>query len=419
MVRWIALVGFLEKWKAIHISLFYVAIRVLFFVFAPFDHYELATDSYRIHELVDQTLQGNFDYDIGRFIVAPLYPFFWASQKWLFPNHWELALLFIQWLIQAIGGVYLWRLGLMLFNKKVAVLASLFYGLYPFAVLWSATFSSEAVFPSVFIGAIYFLVKAFQFNKWRDVIRSACFFSLSFLLKSHVLLFAPFVVIYFFTKKGHAFIALRHSLIYAAICLLFTLPYGIYSYKHYGVYVLSSNGAPFHFYTGNSEFGYRTVVEVPEQGSEDFMALQKMEFARFNGPVHDSIMQLSQKEKQGLYANQARLWIKENPGKFIEMKGYNAAFFVLPGFSFRHYPLPTWLFSFLIMLPIYIGAYFMIWKLRGIHRFMRGMFWSMALFAIVFYVQNRFRTLTLEPFYILYATAFWFSRGDSFRPSES
>jgi len=419
MVRWLAFIAFLEKWKPLHIVAFYLLIRFVFFFFAPFNHYELATDSYRIHELVDQTLQGNFDYDIGRFIVAPLYQLFWASQKWLTPYYWEFTLLISQWLIQAMGGVYLWRLGQLLFNKKVAILASLFYGVYPFAVLWSATFSSEAVFPSVFIGAIYFLVKAFQYNKWRDVIRSACFFSASFLLKSHVLLFAPFVVIYFFTKRGHAFIALRHSLIYAAICLAFTLPYGIYSYKHYGVYVLSSNGAPFHFYTGNSEFGYRTVVNVPEQGSDDFIALQKMEFARFNGPVHDSIMQLSQKEKQPLYAHEAKKWIRENKGEFFEMKAYNAALFVMPGFSFRHYAFPTWLFSFLMMLPIYVGAYYMMWKLRGIHRFMRGMFWSMALFAIVFYVQNRFPTLTLEPFYILYATAFWFSRGDSFRPSES
>lgn len=419
MVRWLAFISFLEKWKAAHIVLFYLVVRVTFFIIAPFDRYELATDSYRIHELVDQTLKGNFDYDIGRFIVAPLYQVFWALHKWLFPNAWEYTLLISQWLIQAMGGVYLWRLGLLLFNKKVAILSTIFYGLYPFALIWSATFSTEAVFSSVFIGSIYFLVKAFQFNKWRDVIRSACFFSLSFLLKSHVLLFAPFVVIYFFTKKGHWFLAFRHSLIYAAICLLFTIPYGQFSYRHFGVYVLSSNGAPFHFYTGNSDFGYRTVVDVPAQGSEEFIALQKMEFARFNGPIHDSIMQLPQKEKQQLYAAQAKGWVMHNPMKFAEMKAYNAFLFVVPGFSFRHYPMPTWLFSFLVMLPIYIGAYYMMWKLRGIHRFMRGMFWSMALFAVVFYVQNRFRTLTLEPFYVLYATAFWFSRGDSFRPSES
>ena len=60
-----------------------------------------------------------------------------------------------------------------------------------------------------------------------------------------------------------------------------------------------------------------------------------------------------------------------------------------------------------ISLPIYLLAYaglFMALRERSrAHSWVLGLLLSMVAFSVVFYVQNRFRTITLEPFYLIYA----------------
>ncbi len=47
---------------------------------------------------------------------------------------------------------------------------------------------------------------------------------------------------------------------------------------------------------------------------------------------------------------------------------------------------------------------FKLYKIRNINYvFIFYIFISMLLFSLVWYVQNRFRTITIEPFYIIYA----------------
>ena len=238
------------------------------------------------------------------------------------------------------------------------------------------------------------------------VILSAAFFSIVFLTKSHILLFTPFIALAYFLYIKPVGRGALFALCFAAISLASTLPFGIYNLHQHGEYVMSSNGLKFHFYTGNSDFGYASIVDVPPKNTLAYTRLKDFNLSYFNGEIHDSIMALPQKVKQRFYFQFSLNWIKDNPSKFIELKINNLIRFLMPGVSRRQYPATLWLLALLVSFPVYLFGYAgMIIALRKdfrVHFFILGLFFTMVMFSVVFYAQNRFRTITLEPFYIIY-----------------
>jgi len=393
--------------KNILILLYFILIRILFVKLSGYNSYELSADSHWINDLSEKVLTGDFDFDIGRFIVAPFYNIYIALHKLVFGDHWMIALVSSQIILSGISGVYFYKLGKLLFKEKTALLATGIFGVFPLTLWWVHTFSSEALFQSLFIISIYFLVKLIKFGKLSSLITSAIIFSIAFLTKSHILLFTPFLAYYIFinlkgTKKW------GYPIVYALICILFTIPFGLYNQKHHNQYVLSSNGSKFHFYTGNSEYGYRLIVDIPKQGTLEFNEVTKMNMAYFNGATHNKTMKLPHIIKQDLYFQHALDWISVNKIKFLKIKIYNLFQFLMPGVNYKYYQFLTWLATLIISLPIYILGYFSIIKnlKRGYktHYFILGLFITMILFSVIWYTQNRFRTITIEPFYILYSS---------------
>jgi hypothetical protein len=150
---------------------------------------------------------------------------------------------------------------------------------------------------------------------------------------------------------------------------------------------------------------------VPDKNSVEFKKIQNINVTAgyFNGSQnnYDSLLKLPQNEKQNKFFSESFNWIQNNPLKFIELKVYNILFFLVPGVSWRHYTFLNWLFSFVLGAPIYFFAYYsMIRLFKSKNKnfvFIFYIFCSMFLFSTIWYVQNRFRTITIEPFYIVYA----------------
>lgn len=376
-----------------------------------FNNYGLQSDSVWLVEFGMNAAQFNFNFELERFVASPLFPTIVGLLKTIFANNWNIALIIIQLFLSALSGVYLYKIGEMLFNKKIGILASLIFSIFPMTLWFTNTFSQECIFQSLFIFSIYFLIKSVKYSSLYSVIISSVFFSLAYLTKSHILLFSFFIPLIFFHYFKFRKQTLIYSVLYGTIALFFTLPYGIYSYNIHNQYILSSNGAGYQFYLGNTEAGYKTVVNVPKKNSDEFKKLQNINVTAgyFNGSQshYDSILLLPQKEKQTFFFNEAFYWIKNNPLKFIELKIYNTVLYILPGVSWRHYSFYNWLFSFAISLPIYLLAYISIFKMYKTRQinviFIQYIFLTMLLFSTIWYVQNRFRTITIEPFYIVYA----------------
>jgi hypothetical protein len=379
------------------------------------NNYSFQCDSYWLVKMADEATHGNFNFDIGRFIASPLFPAVCGTFKIFSPESWSLFLGLFQIALMSVSGLYIFKISLLLFsNEKLALLSSLLYAIFPLTMWYVNTYSQETLFQAFLIIFIYYLLAACKSKRIAHTIVAGIFFSLAYLTKSHLLIFAAFVpLIYFhsfrFTRKYFL-----HINLFALIAAGLSLPFGLYQYRHNGVYVLSSNGAAYQFYLGNTEAGYKTIVEVPDKSSLDFNRMKDItKFAGyFNGSAkkYDLLISAQQKYKQHVFFADAINWIKSHPSQFIRMKIYDAFFFFLPGVSYRHYEFRFWLISFLLSAPIYLMGYLTILRLSKSH--FKDHCWiiylmlTMLIFSTFWYVQNRFRTITLEPFYILYASYF-------------
>jgi hypothetical protein len=250
-----------------------------------------------------------------------------------------------------------------------------------------------------FIFTVYFLLKAVYKNHFPSLVLSAVLFSITFLTKSHILLYAPFIPLFIFLSKNKTFRQkLAYSATFALICFVFTLPYGLYNLKVNNTYVISSSGEGSFFLIGHNDDMYKSLVTPPRRASiMEYEVIERLKPKR-EGLTHSEI--------QKMYFAEGVRWSLENPRKYLLLKIYNLYYFLMPGVNPNYYSFRFWLASLLISLPVYLFAYFGIFtSLRRNfrkHFWIFGLFLSMFIFSVGFYVQNRFRTITLEPFYILY-----------------
>ncbi len=376
------------------------------------NNYALQTDSYELVRIGLEAASGDLNFELERFIVSPLYSTIVAISNLLFGDHWAVFLLLFQLAISALSGVYIYKIAALVFqDRKVALLASLLFAVFPLTLWFTHTFSQESLFQSLFIFSLYHLIAALEKKRMKHVVYSAILFSLAYLTKSHILLFSLFIPLLFWHVFKRSKTTMIYSFIYAGIALVCSLPYGLYTYGKYGSYIISSNGAGYQFYLGNTEAGYKTIVDVPDKGTADYLKMKDITVhaGHFNGSdsSYKATLQLPQREKQMHFIREARRWISENPTKFMELKMNNLVLFFMPGVSWRHYTVTTWLATLMLSLPIYIGAYVSLTRLlkQGDWRVapLAYLMLAMLIFSIVWYVQNRFRSITLEPVYIVYA----------------
>ena len=385
-----------------------LTVRALFILLSGFDSFELASDTFRYHRQSDQILQGNFNLIEPLFITAPFYPYLMAFFKVVFQSNWIPALQIAQLLISSISGVFVFKIAKLVWDRvDVAFIAGMMFCLYPFTFWWVHTFSQEMVFQSLLVISVYFLIKtAFQ-GQLKSAILFAVTFPLAFLTKSHILIFAPFAAA-FIMIAPLAELRRRAVLvgIIAIICFAFTLPYGLYNLRVNGVYTLSSTGQGGFFLTGHNDDVYKAIVDPPPLGSAEAQRLFSMEYTVFRD-IEPQKEGLTHSEIQNLYLREGLRWVRENPRLTAELAVYNLYYYLMPGLNPNWYPRRTWLISLAVASPIYLLAYYGIASmlLRDLRRhfWILGLFATMVIFSVGFYGQNRFRTITIEPFYIIYA----------------
>ncbi len=394
--------------------------RCLFIFLSGMSPFDATPDTFRYDLLSSRIVGGEFNMDIGIFIVAPLYPWFLASMKFFFGSAWLEVAVFIQTFIAALSGVCLWKVAKQLFCLEVAILSTFLFCLFPFTMWYTHALLQEGLFQSLLIFSVYFFLKDQESNNWKDLIISACLFSLTFLTKSHILFFSPFIALIIFLTKGLTLRKrLAHISVYAGICLLMTLPYGLYNLGVNNTYSLSSNGFGKMLWYGNSEFAYamHTVDLTREHpkyeaiNSDTTMLLMDKEeaFRRENFDLLSwlKVFPLNSVERQQFYLGKAKEWVRKNPKRFLHLKWLNCKRFFTPGVSKIHYPFRKWLAVLLVSLPIYFFAYVGIWKALKIdfrkHSWLLFLIFSMLIFTLFYGMQSRFRTITLESFYLIYA----------------
>lgn len=386
----------------------FLTVRVLYVLIGGYHSFELGGDPERYDQQSDAILAGNFNLLMENtnlleslFITAPFYPYFLAFFKLLFGSYWVLAFQSTQILLSSVSGVFLYKIAKIIWDKNdIAIIASSIFCFYPFTFWWIRTFTQETPFQYHLIFTVFFLLKAVYKNHFPSLIISAVLFSITFLTKSHILLFAPFIPLFIFLSKNKSFKQkLAYTAVFSIICFVFTLPYGLYNLKVNGVYVISSTGQGSFFLIGHNDDMYKAIVSPPRRAEVmGYEVINRLK-PRREGLTHSEI--------QKMYFDEGFKWCLENPQKFLILKAYDLYYFLMPGLNPNYYSFNQWLVSFIISLPVYTFAYFGIFvSLKqnfGKHFWIFGLFLSMVIFSVGFYVQNRFRTITIEPFYILYA----------------
>ena len=221
---------------------------------------------------------------------------------------------------------------------------------------------------------------------------------------------------------------LSEILIIVGIIFITTLPYGLYNKSVNDAYVLSAGGFGGHFASANNEGNYKYTVDPPPLGSLEHSYLQGLNFKVFRrfdtvpyleGAALDESQlaevkagiridqPISYKEVQSILFNEGFQWITNNPCKFFELTFVNIKNFLIPGVNIHHYPFNIWLFSFIIGLPIFILAYVEIIKRIVLdfktHFPILAIFLGLLSTVVIFSSQARFRVITIEPFYLMYA----------------
>jgi hypothetical protein len=366
---------------------------------------EAGADFERYDQMSDNILSGNFNLETKLFIVAPLFPYTLALAKLIFGSNWFAGLGAIQILISSASVVCLAASAALIFRRhSVAMTAGLLYATCLPTLYYTQLPSQESLFQSFFVIAFYGLCLYNAHPDRRSLLILSAFFTLALLTKSHVILMIPFICTLILIRNQNAKRALAHSAICLAIIGLLTMPYGLYNLKANGTYVISSSGSGGFFVTAHNDDFYEWLVHTPPKGTPAYRRLADMQFAAY---TEDGIpANASHKLRQSMYLRRALGWVARNPWKALNLRFHNLWHHLQPGYSLRYQTWRNWAVSMTFNLPIYTLAY--IELLRQIktprdHLPAYAVFTTMLLFVLIFYAQNRFRLITVEPIYVLYA----------------
>ena len=399
-----------NKIRFIHFFYLALSIRLIYFIFANITNINPTDccDWSRYDQLSSQVLNGNFNLDSGAFITAPFFPFFVSLIKYISNEHTIVIIQLIQILISSFSVFILVKSSYLIFkNKEISLTVGLLFSLYPFTFWYVIYLGQETFFQSFLILCIYYLLKFFENKKTFDLILFSLIFTLAILTKSHLLLFIPFLVIMFLIKSKNIINTFKNISLFFTILILLSAPFSINNYIHNGYHVLSTTGYGFHFLVGHNDQFYKMVTNPPGKETQEYKDIWGMNYKVLN-ETKEKNKYLNHKELDKKRLIKGIEWILEDKLKATHLLFINTKNFIQPGFNKLHHSDLKWLFSFLISLPILIFAYFGIVKnifsdFKN-HLIILSLFLTMLLFSSIFYSQNRFRVITIEPFYIVYAS---------------
>lgn len=414
------------KWLISESDFFYFLLfllsRFLYWVFSPMNYLTSIKDVLRYDKMSQQILNGNYNLDIGSFIVAPFYPFFVAATKFFFGIHWLIAVGWIQNIVAALAGIYLLKiLNTLTSNIAAKYWLSTLYTVYPFTLIYTYAVLQESLFQSFYIIACYYFLQTLKPHLAQPlaVLKFSFIFSLAFLTKSHILLGVPIVFLLWFLLKENIFLTFKKVTLFCIICGIMTLPNGIYNYKKNGVYTLSSDGFAMFFFWGQSEYAYKrdvlgtSINELFEAKTleRDTAYLLDIEGERFfedpSGVSAQRLLLLPRgKNRDKYFWKSAFDWIKSHPEDYFWLKMAHFRHGIVPGVSSLSYPFKTWLLVLIVTAPIYFLGYISLFKhlkqdFRN-HAWSLLPFGSLLLLCSIAVCSTRFKIITVEPLLLVY-----------------
>ena len=390
-----------------YIFILSILTRILFAIFSgiPSDSNADWTNRYDIQS--SNILEGKYNLEQRLFITAPLYSYFAAIIKLFFGEFYKFIIISIQVILSAISVILIAKTANIIFNTKIALISGVVYALYPITLYFTHILGQESLFQSLFIFFIYHYFKFLKDKEKKYLFIASIFFTLAFLTKSHIIFVIPFIVISLFLFNKKLIQKVKCIAIFLSVVFLLTLPYGIYNYKVNGMFVFSSSGHGGMLLISNNDQYYKFLTNPPPINSKEHQKLSSsLNYDVFYKVENNFTKNTNHSEKQSLFFKEAINWIINNKSKYAEMVYINFINVLKPGFNKNHYPFKIWLFTLIVSIPVFLIAYFEIFKnlLKKpyFHHLNFFIILSFIIYSITFYQQGRFRVITLEPIYLMY-----------------
>lgn len=383
--------------------------RYIFSSLSGIDNFD-GPDNHRYMMQSDEILNGNLNLETKLFITAPLFPYLLAAFKWIFGSKFIFALEAFQIILSSVSAACLMLTAKIIFKSdRVALLSGFVFCFYPITLYYSHQFSQESIFQSLFIISIYFYCLYIFDPRTKSLLLFTTLFSLALLTKSIILPIFPLLLMSIILKFNLSKKTIFQLCLSLITIFMITLPYGLYNKVVNNSYVISSSGQGGLFLTGHNDDFYTYVTKPPLSDSPEYKRLKNMEYHIFDKLISD-VKDKDHKYQQDIYLNAGIKWILENPKKALHLNWVNIRNFLMPGYNIFHHPFHLWLITFLMSLPVFIFAYIEIIRRLRIdplnHLVISSIFVGMLTVSIIFYAQNRFRAVTIEPYYLMYACSF-------------
>jgi hypothetical protein len=365
------------------------------------------TDWERYDSQSDEILRGNLNLETQFFITAPLFPYLVASFKLIFSDSYVIALESFQITLSSVSVIFLALTANEIFKSKIiGLLTGYALALYPITLYWVHVFGQETIFQATLIIGLYYFTRFMRDRKNKTIFIGSLLLGLALLTKSHIQLAFPFLILSILFTSDKPLLAIQQMAIMVTTIMVITLPYGIYNKIVNDTYVIASTGGGGHFLVGHNDDAFTYIVNPPPRGSAEHQRLANLDYNIFR-ELKPKLQGLSHSERQSLYFRTGLEWSLSNIEKTIILAAVNFKNFLQPGFHKGHQEPKLWLISFIIALPVFALAYFEI--LRSVvanwrnHTIIISLLLGMIAFSVIFHSQNRFRVITIEPWYLMYA----------------
>ena len=250
---------------------------------------------------------------VPNIFMPPLYPLLLYAVKLFFndPVIFLNVIKIIQLVLSILSIIIFFRILLVLFEEKIAVVGTLIYALFPLNIYSVSQISSvtlQMLLINIFLYSLIFLFNKINF---KHVIYFSISSALLILLRGEFFIFVLFSLFYLFIKKKKDIIKILGI---SFLILLVISPYLYRNYKTFGVITITKSSG-YNLLKGNHP---HTKVE----GTGMFKKVDKVipdvknqiDNLKSKGPIkkHDLIM-------DQILLNQAIIYIKNDPIKYLNL----------------------------------------------------------------------------------------------------
>lgn len=322
-----------------------------------------------------------------------------------FTNHSYFAVKIFQILLSALNCFLVYRISKMLFGNIVGLIAFALVSFHPGLVVYSVKLHPLTLDALLFTLSIYFLLLVIEKRKiLKNGLLAGLSIGAALLTRATIGLFIPFALITIFLKMMKSNGGALRSIIYIATGIFLILfPLIIRNYSLFHKIVILPNDSGINFWRGNNP---HTIGTANTLNGKSVLVSAPIDFLK-------EVKELDEFGQKRLFYQEARNFIKNNPGKSLILFGKKLYYFwwfsPTQGLNYPKSWLSIYKLYYSIILLLAISGFFT--GIKIIPRQKRQMFYLLLLFFItvsiaqaLYYVDGRHRW-AIEPLVLIFSAS--------------